>query len=201
MLHEVLTALLGHTGDVIKSDFTLALGFPNLHPSERQVIERLARLGQLYSQISAFKARAYIFDHCLKQSIEVWLDDYRNLVVGLEEELMVERASISTLATQLDHYQFIFTELHGFLEQLRDEDKGIRLLNLLHQKVIQAGNPLVREMFCTFRSHLLRVVGKQLMSWIFYSSVRDPYDEFMIIDKVSDSTYSSESTIVGLGTI
>lgn len=66
MLHELLLALSGHPGDIFvpspaspstPTTYVVAEDFPFLHPAERTALNRLARLGFLYSTIRAFVDR------------------------------------------------------------------------------------------------------------------------------------------------
>ncbi|KAF3784069.1 Gamma-tubulin complex component 4 [Nymphaea thermarum] len=66
MLHEVLLALLGHTGDFVikqkdesgKVVFKLAPDLAFVQPSERDVIERLVCLGLYYRKLTEFVAKS-----------------------------------------------------------------------------------------------------------------------------------------------
>lgn len=58
MLHEVLLALLGHTGDVItptkEGGFCVDPSMPFLHPSERTMIDRVCVVGAAFASVQNF---------------------------------------------------------------------------------------------------------------------------------------------------
>ncbi|KAJ3307163.1 Gamma-tubulin complex component 4 [Kappamyces sp. JEL0829] len=175
MLHELVVALLGHSGDVFEEpSFEVSLGFPNLHPSERLIMNHTAQLGKLYSEIRHYTQSpgSEGFEFALKNSIEEWLEQYRVAVVELEEDVM---------------FRPVFVELVSFVKKLSQPDledrKGIRLLNAVHQKFVESGNHRVRAMFQAFLDSLLGFFAKQLVLWLFYARINDPDSEFMIVDK------------------
>jgi gamma-tubulin complex component 4 len=58
MLHEVLLALVGHTGDVVVATpngrFAVCEGATFLHASERALVERVVRVGAAYAAVASF---------------------------------------------------------------------------------------------------------------------------------------------------
>lgn len=100
MLHELLFALLGHTGDIFeKNSFKVAAGFPFLHPSEEAIMNNIASVGKLYSKLIRFLERpnSFSFEIVLKSALHKWLDEYRAKVMDLERACM-EEGNIVTVA-------------------------------------------------------------------------------------------------------
>ena len=66
MQHEVLVCLLGHTGDVIvdtgKGSFAVADDIPFLAPSDKDLVNKIVRVGYDYSFIHAFAEKVTEFD-------------------------------------------------------------------------------------------------------------------------------------------
>jgi hypothetical protein len=62
MLHEVLFALLGHTGDIIickDGRFAVAEDIPFAHVAEKALLNNIVNLGYYYQQLEAFTDRRF----------------------------------------------------------------------------------------------------------------------------------------------
>lgn len=105
MYHELIAALLGHTGDVFQPEtFELSSGFPLLHVAERAVLGRLAQLGKKYAAFQDYiNTRSSLqFEMTLKASINTFLEEYRFAVVSLEEEVLESKMTVSMVQSRLD---------------------------------------------------------------------------------------------------
>jgi hypothetical protein len=105
MLHELVLALLGHTGDVFEPEtFKISAGFPHLHISERTILDRLAQLGRSYTKFQQFTQMQTKsqFIAALQGEIDLWLEEYRSAVVSLEETIMKEKITLPLVQLSLE---------------------------------------------------------------------------------------------------
>ncbi len=63
---------------------------------------------------------------------------------------------------------------------------GLRLLNTLYEKSIQSGNPKMKLLYQSFQKRLMKVLLKKLSAWLFFGDLRDPLNEFFIMEKVHE---------------
>jgi Gamma tubulin complex component N-terminal len=106
MLHEVLLALLGHSGDLFESDtFQVSLGFPDLYPGERETLNKLGILGKEYQDIlnNVERPTNFDFETVFKNTLKLYLHNYRNDVLGLEKDILeFDHTSIYTIHNRLE---------------------------------------------------------------------------------------------------
>ena len=95
MIHELLIALMGHTGDIIESEtFRVVGGYPNLHPAEIAIMNEIALVGKHYKVIEEYiedyetSDKKCSFERNLQHSLEKWLDGYKATILDLECQAM-----------------------------------------------------------------------------------------------------------------
>lgn len=110
MLHELLLSLVGYSGNVIvesQKGFHLAPDFPFIHPSERELVDKICKLGYYFLQIdsyvqkhSQFKTVEGFYVRAMCEAINLILDSYRACVLKAEQQVL---ADTSTSLSHLLH--------------------------------------------------------------------------------------------------
>ena len=115
MLHELLLSLVGYSGNVIvetRDGFQLAPDFPHLHPSERELINKICCLGYYFLQIDSYVQKHSQFSpvqgfyvRAMCEGINLILDSYRGCILKAEQQVLVDPS------TSLSHLLHILYEV------------------------------------------------------------------------------------------
>ncbi|CAH9112581.1 unnamed protein product [Cuscuta europaea] len=246
MLHEILLALLGYTGDLIidqrehqrslgvqlapnapiaeETTFVLAPDLSFIQPSERDVIKKIIALGFYYRELDRFAAKSRnlswirsnnesplvrasellkgkkekqsIYRRAISNGIVEVLSVYRSAVLQIEQKFLSDSLPIlSTLTHGLNKFFVLLPPLHELILEIeRNGICGGKLLNLLHKRC-QCGIPELQTCIQRLLWHGHQVMYNQLMSWMVYGILHDPYREFFIgrqDDKDAETDSSSD---------
>ncbi|KAI9202458.1 gamma-tubulin complex component protein [Polychytrium aggregatum] len=214
MLHELLLAMSGHSGNVF-SPFPaegprtqrIEPDFPFVHPSEASGLNRLAQLGFKFNQIARFlseqrhqgdfrtstRENAKLFLSALVGSIEAHvLDPYREALAQAERTVLSSKLSgqqYGLLWIQKDFEQFetLFDYILGLVSELDSNPSayhGARLLDLLYGNSI-TGIPEIMRLMIDLRGSCLAVFYRFLISWMAHGRLHDPFGEFFIYQNES----------------
>ncbi|CAI5737398.1 unnamed protein product [Peronospora destructor] len=205
MHHELFLALLGHTGDVVerRSDgFFVRKDASFLSQAQCCVLNRLLRLGFSFSRLDQFVRQAPQYPsaylHALAQAVERLLYRYTDAVVELEAKTLRSSAvfPMSNLMFELEEFVEVLPEVCGLVERVivieREEQegsssKGAKLLNIVHRST-SSGFPRVQKVMQELLYFCHRVLFKQIIAWMVYGEIVDPYKEFFIKKKVNVMT-------------
>ncbi|XP_057828040.2 gamma-tubulin complex component 4 [Cryptomeria japonica] len=229
MLHELLLALVGCTGDFIidgreeeqstassqsldevaeECTFKLAPDLTFLQNSEREILERLLRLGFFYRELDRFavksrnlswitcanhdfqiqdpvvmkgKKRPSVYRRALANGISEVLSIYRSAVLQVEQNFLADPVPVLASVTQgLNKFEVLLPPLHSFILEVEREDvRGGRLLNLLHKKC-HCGVPELQACMQRLLWHGHQVMYRQLAAWMVYGILQDQHEEFFI---------------------
>ncbi|XP_074268390.1 gamma-tubulin complex component 4-like [Silene latifolia] len=220
MLQEILLALLGFTGDLIIDDdehrnslglpslstaapaFKLAADLSFIHPSDRDVIERIVKLGFYYRELDRFATKSRnlswirsgsgddvnkfpesrsVYRRAIANGVVEVLSVYRSAVLQIEQKLLADHLPILGTVTQgLNKFFVLLPPLYELiLEVERDDIRGGKLLDLLHKRC-HCGVPELQNCLQRLLWHGHQVMYNQLASWMVYGILQDPHDEFFI---------------------
>eukprot|EP00898_Chlorokybus_atmophyticus_P000917 jgi/Chlat1/1826/Chrsp138S02145 len=252
MIHELLVALLGHTGAVFVDDdddvraggggagpaagpaggggarpggggggggnesgswrvrdpldvrFRLAADLPFVTASEREVLDRLVRLGYHYRELHRFAkherhlltsphtpsptsghvgVRVSLHRHALALGIDEQLDSYRNAVVGLESALLLSSSDVPVLACAqgaLQAWEVLLPPLHALVWRVQGDGlKGGAMMNLMHART-HCGVPALQTAFRRLLWQCHQVMYRQLAAWMVHGQLIDKHAEFFI---------------------
>ncbi|KAH6559292.1 hypothetical protein KP509_1Z015200 [Ceratopteris richardii] len=227
MLHELLLALVGCTGDVfidireqlaglcikegdgdekLDCPFRLAPDLAFIQPSEREILERLLRLGYFYHELENFTIQslnlgwmkhspgspgssnatssnmlASVYTRALANGISEILAVYRSAVLKVEQDLLADPTPVlSSLTKDLNKFEILLPPLHALVQEVREKNvKGGRLLDLLHTKC-HTGVPELQACMQRLLWHGHQVMYRQLASWMVYGILHDKDEEFFI---------------------
>jgi hypothetical protein len=166
MQHEVVLALLGCPGDLIRESdqgYEVDPKASFLSGAERQAINQVCRLGASYAAVTAFvdaedhagdalssRPRADgLYCRALKNGLEEQLGSYRDACVGLEAELLAGPAlPISYVRFKLHaaHYHLIMPALARLVATAMHEGavRGAQVLGILHDWAAAGPAPITR---------------------------------------------------------
>lgn len=215
MLHEVLLALLGHTGGVIKDTgdgLKIQTDLPFLSRSDEEQLNYLCRLGTHFSRLNAFikkyggspgislqgmkqEGLAGLYLKAFCSGLDRVLGGYRSKILELESSIMKDpHLSVSHLVCQLQQYQLLFPALISVVEQVTSHKAhGCYILDIIHRHS-ETGHPLVKDVLTRVLHVCHGVMFKHLCSWLLYGYVYDPYKEFFIQPNEGGSHEQSQSS-------
>ncbi|RVX20435.1 Gamma-tubulin complex component 4 [Vitis vinifera] len=212
MLHELLLALLGYTGDLIIDEreqhkslginlspdapvsedrtFKLAPDLSFIHPSERDLIEKVITLGFYYRELDRFATKSRdlswirstnvsplsrtsellkgkpqkssAYGRAIANGIVEILSVYRSAVLHIEQILLSDPTPIlATVIQGLNKFFVLLPPLYELILEIECDDiRGGQLLNLLHKRC-HCGVPELQA--CIQRYHRLLWHGHQVM--------------------------------------
>lgn len=237
MLHELLLALVGCTGDVFVDAreqllgqdeaeqttddcaFRLAPDLTFIQHSEREVLERLLRLGFFYRELDIFSVQssnlgwiqspygcfehdyldikssrtlASVYTRALANGIAEVLAVYRSAVLKVEQDLLSDFTPVlSTVTQNLNKFEVLLPPLHALVQEVKHKNlRGGRLLDLLHTKC-HCGVPELQNCMQRLLWHAHQVMYKQLAAWMVYGLLQDQHEEFFI-SRLQDASRCSE---------
>lgn len=205
MLHELLMALLGHTGTIIVdtgNSFELSETVNFLSRAERDFINKIVSLGWEYKKLLSFvtistshigaeldreeildenEGESGVYTRALCYGVGELLKIYREHILAIEHEYLLERAlTIPHLIHRLGIFFQTLPALSSCVSTISEHQlKGGQLLDLLFE-CQQNGNPAIRKMFSRLVYHCLRVLYEQVNAWTIYGIIIDDTEEFFV---------------------
>ncbi|TPX62118.1 hypothetical protein PhCBS80983_g00647 [Powellomyces hirtus] len=186
----------------VATTYVVAHDFPFLHSAERTALNRLAQLGFYYAGIRAFvdRNRKHVWGRVLNDKVlethtclrpgyyllalctglDELLDEYVKVIVDTETKVLSNldvdtdggRTPLSYFSYVFGKYQILFPQLHELLRVIEahpDDHHGARLLNILHTSCNSGLSEICMAVFY-----------KQLIAWMLYGRLNDPYHEFFV---------------------
>eukprot|EP00771_Trimastix_marina_P000266 gnl/Trimastix_PCT/1279.p1 GENE.gnl/Trimastix_PCT/1279~~gnl/Trimastix_PCT/1279.p1 ORF type:complete len:808 (+),score=172.10 gnl/Trimastix_PCT/1279:856-3279(+) len=193
MIREILLALCGHPGNIIRVDdenktFFLSKDVAFIAAPDRALINRLCKIGYQYKHIKqfttthAFESRSpFIRSLCL--CLDTILDEYLETVLRMEKQTYQDPdfSSVTRLRFEFQKYEQLFTELVKLTLVVEDHGyRGGRLITWLH-RASNHGAPIVRTSFHRLLHACHGVLFKQLVAWCIHG-VLGASDDFFIRD-------------------
>lgn len=202
MLHEILMALLGHTGSIVMNtggSFKLAESMSILTNAEAELINKIVALGWHYLHLSNFvslstqtlglhedliediEPSSTVYVRAFSYGVDELLKLYREHILAIEHEYLLERAlTIPHIMYRLGIFFQLFPALSRCVADVMEQKlKGGQLLDLLYE-MQQNGNPAVRRMFQRIVQHCLGVLYEQINAWVVYGIIIDETEEFFV---------------------
>ncbi|TYZ59826.1 hypothetical protein PybrP1_003483 [[Pythium] brassicae (nom. inval.)] len=204
MHHELFLALLGHAGDVVDArpeGFAVRADATFVTRPQRAQLNRLLALGHAFATLEAFTHAAAtlpsVYARALAQAIESHvLQRYADAVVALERKVLAACAvyPLAQMVAELEEFAELLPELCKLVHQLQCADErpsaqprscvaGAQLLEVLH-RMTSSGFPRIRSAMQELLFYCNRILFKQILSWILYGEIVDPYNEFFVRRRV-----------------
>ncbi|GJU76034.1 gamma-tubulin complex component 4-like protein isoform X1 [Tanacetum coccineum] len=236
MLHELLVSLLGYTGDVIidvkerhndvisdECTFKLAPDISFVSPEDRDIINKLIKLGFYYGELDRFATKSRnlswirsgnesalsrtselrdtrnshsVYRRAIANGLVEVLSIYRSAVLHIEQKLLADSLPILATVTQgLNKFFLFFPPLFELILEIEREGiYGGKLLNLLCKRC-HCGVPELQTCIQRLLWHGHQVMYNQLSYWMVYGILHDQYGEFFISrQQESNSEHGSSHT-------
>ncbi|KJE92901.1 hypothetical protein, variant [Capsaspora owczarzaki ATCC 30864] len=189
----------------VSRQFRVAEHLPLLHPSERDLCNRLLEIGAAYAELDHFasgrsrspegQGRQSLYLDALKTAMAVVLDEYREAILQLEKRLLSEPATqLSHIHYALSKFRLLLPYLLGLVaavEAIKDAPSSF-ILDLLFTN-LACGMPDVREALLSLFNAVLQVFYNQLSAWLLHGRLVDPYNEFIVYERDNNSAASDDS--------
>ncbi|KAI8330102.1 gamma-tubulin complex component protein [Chlamydoabsidia padenii] len=206
MFHEILFVLFGYPGDVFKTPednnatFAIVDNFPLLHPTERQVLNRLGQLGWMYHQLDLFitntlqpKATTInveIYQQALATGLAHILSDYRSLLLSLEKRWVTKQDHVMDLpggmvplcfvTSALGRWELIIPSLLHLVNKINNQSTV--LSQVMDQ--LNTGIPELQGAMVYLVEQLSNVFYRQVTAWMIYGRLpSQPCFDFFITPK------------------
>ena len=221
MLHELLLALLGHTGGtIIPTELGLAVreDVSYLSSSEKALIQRMLKVADNYLFLQRFVSKfgsltagierlvqlrkqggeeeeepSGLYLKAMCKGIENILAAYRRKVIGVEQDYLQAR----TLTIGEVEQRVFSDELRVLVSLVKSIDteqlRGTQLLNLVLREQY---SPTLEPYFHELSLHLKHVLIQQLMAWLLHGHLLDSYKEFFIcVSESSSDDWTAKYTL------
>ena len=213
MIREILFALLGHPGNLIREEggkFVVEESFSALLPPERELVNKIVQSGYYFVCVSrfvskvCFPSRSVSFDQLGRDEDEEekeWGPYYRALCCGIEEILASYRSKILELeevflsappltlahiySSLLQPHGLVLSSLNELVGSLGEEKKRGKEVLLLLQKYVDCGNQCISYYFSHLLDCCLGVFVVQLEGWLFSGTLppSSSFDDFLIVEE------------------
>jgi len=156
------------------------------------------------SSLAPSAPRPSLYLKAIGIALERKLNEYRQVIIQTEaailsgEDNLGGMIPLSTLSARFAPYQLIFPILATLIKEIQDASLtenpyiGGRLLDLLQDRAA-SGVPIQKE----WMSELLRgcygIMMRQIVSWVIYGQIQDPFYEFFITQQSTIATATTGS--------
>ncbi|KAF9282887.1 Gamma-tubulin complex component 4 [Mortierella alpina] len=204
--------------------------FPMLHPAEKEGLDRLAQLGFYFREFNAFIASCRsTFSHSFQKpgtpapsqpglyltafanSLERKLQGYRQVIVDTESAILSGEDNLGgtvplpTIAARFAPFQLVFPAIFRLITEIQHASTsntpyvGGRLIDLLQDRAA-SGVPIQKEWMDELLRGCCGVMMRQIVCWVVYGQIQDPFAEFFIVrcrpgSSASDSERSSANLL------
>ncbi|KAI1317786.1 Gamma-tubulin complex component 4 [Mortierella claussenii] len=201
--------------------------FPLLHPAEKESLDRLAQLGFYFQRFNQFIASCHapvslsttsqdhihkkpqgLYLKALANVLERRLDTYRQVIIQTEAAILSGQDNLggmvplSTISVRFAPFQLVFPAINSLLADIEDgyltetPYVGGRLIDLIQDRAA-SGVPIQREWMNELLQGCCAVMMRQIVSWIIYGQIQDPFDEFFIVQHHLTTAAAAEGPGVG----
>ena len=204
MIHELLAALSGASGDIITVQkgldpydlqlevFAVSPTISFVSSSERVAINRLVKTGYTFRWLCHIVRQRHtapsLYVRALVASIDTILTEYLDLLVLIESDALQHpgEVTIAHIQARIRSFDVVFSVLRTVIETIDNKALvGGQVLNLLH-KHSNTGMPDVKLRLTQLSNHVLRVFYSQLVSWVSHGVLIDDHNEFMITQRIDN---------------
>ncbi|KAI8603810.1 gamma-tubulin complex component protein [Dissophora ornata] len=144
-------------------------------------------------------APAGLYLKALANSLERKLLSYRQVIIQTEAAILSGQDNLggvvplSTIAARFAPFQLIFPAIYNLIIEIYDASTtetpylGGTLINLLKDKAA-SGVPIQREWMNELLRGCCAVMMRQIVAWVIYGQLQDPFSEFFILQLTMEST-------------
>ena len=193
MLHELLLVLSAHESSIFRpwppapappETLVLDSSFANIHPSERVILNNLAKLSFLHKQLrqsisalihghSSIVIRAVV--SCANDSLhgfQLALEQVEKLILTRDDSVVgaFDIVPLSRLSALLGEWDRTIEYLHKFVSHIKSDSNGAQVLNRLHQDQ-HTGYPDIEAIVIKLIAAGEEAWLRQVSSWVLYGHV------------------------------
>lgn len=191
MQREVIFMLSGYGGSIFTTrddgPFEICPGVGFLSPSERETLKPLLRIGSIVSSLTKFsedgKPESFYLS-AIKSAIRNCLTEFQETLLELEEEILDGSSSllgVTGIHARVLPYSLLLEYLKAFVDIIKLQQKnGCLLIDTVEQHRNHCGVQVVVGAFQQILNECLKVLHKQLISWLVFGKLLDPHGEFFI---------------------
>ncbi|RKP21185.1 hypothetical protein ROZALSC1DRAFT_20736 [Rozella allomycis CSF55] len=200
MLHELLLCLTGFQGDILSLNsqnvFQISPIFAeHLHLSEKNLLESLSVVGSQYLKLRVFSSDNHnsLYISVFARWIKKKLYEYQADIVNVEKGILLGAAESNGQSTPLTFFKHYFSKYMMLFDTLVKLVEGgtllrsFKLMDVIRQN-FDIGINEYKNYYLEIQEMMLMVFLKQLIPWLAYGALKDPYNEFFIrkVDNISD---------------
>lgn len=188
-------------GGPLITDFALGMD-----ESLKEMLKRFIPIFSHYSSIQRFYESRSGFDYgmvndALAEAMGKMVNDYHIFICQLESQLLKYELNLQKLWYLLQPNILVLHQLHHITHSLmKSKVHGPQVLSFLHQHTLECmGNQKQQNLLLKLTRAACRPYWNILCKWIYYGTVEDPYNEFMVedhqmvaMDRSSPSSYSDD---------
>ncbi|KAJ0174180.1 hypothetical protein K1T71_010326 [Dendrolimus kikuchii] len=139
-----------------------------------------------------------LYMQALSEGISEVLQSYKKTLVEVENLVIGNHNyTLAFIYSYVEKYHGLFNTLNRIITTIRERRlNGCQILSLIHQYILN-GNERVHQAIVIIFSCINEVFVNQLVTWLLYGELKDPYKEFFVFhsqDDASDTFVSSPST-------
>ncbi|KAF9585843.1 Gamma-tubulin complex component 4 [Lunasporangiospora selenospora] len=206
-------------GDFILSCRALNLSHSSIAPSSSRYSGRSQERRSATQRDKAQNGQAKIpgqslYLMALANALERKLQSYRQVIIKTETAILSGEDNhggmvpLSMIAARFAPYELVFPAISSLLCEIQKTPaegeapyKGGQLIDLLRDRA-SSGVPLQREWMSELLKGCCAVMMRQIVAWVLYGQIQDPYQEFFVVSRASGSipTASAPSQVRDLNT-
>ena len=191
MIRELLFMLNGRSGAlfVLKENgkFELCAGMADagLCASEKEMIKPLLKIGSNVAHLISFcrenKPKSFYLA-AIKKSVSNCLSEYEEELVKMEEDILDGSATLGVtgIHSRVLPFTFLFEYLKELVEAVKLQNPDCLLMDTVRHYQNHCGVSRIISSIQKIFDSCLKVLHKQLTSWLLFGKILDPYSEFFI---------------------
>lgn len=154
--------------------------------SEKEILKPLIEVGSIVANLNKFTDErncSSVYYNAIKASVENCLKDYRNTLINLEEKILEGPNGIigmMAIHASLLPYQLLLNRLKAFVDSIKLQKLNCLLIDTVKHHETHCGIPKAIAAFNTIYEDVIQVLFKQLVSWMIFGKLLDPFNEFFI---------------------
>lgn len=191
MIRELLFMLNGQSGAMFvmkeNGNFELCAGMADvaLCSSEKEMIKPLLKIGSIVAYLNRFcddRQPKSFYLGAIKKSLSSCLTEFQEELIQIEEEILEGSSllGITGIHSRVLPYSFLFEYLKELVEAIKLQDRDCMLMDTVKHYQNHCGVSRIVDSLEQIYESCLKVLHKQLVSWLLFGKILDPYDEFFI---------------------
>ena len=192
MLRELLFMLGGQHGAIFilngENQFEICGGIVSLSTSEREALKPLLKIGSNVSYLNNFiecRMPESLYLSAVKQAILKCIAQYNQILCELEDKALdgTVAEGLSGLANIYSYilpFTFRLEYLKEFVDAIKLQTPNCTIVDTVKHFRDHCGISQIIETFTLIYNQCLQVLHKQIISWMLFGKLLDPYDEFFI---------------------